>query len=445
MKSSLFYENQLPRPWEPDSEQKLFNDVLEQIELGDRLGFDGMWAVEHHFLEEYSHCSAPEVFLAAVTQRTKRMRIGHGICLASPNYNHPARVAERLATLDLLSNGRLEWGSGESASLIEMHGFGIEPEQKSAMWREGVEQTANMMVMQPYPGYEGKYFKIPTRNIVPKPAQKPHPPMWMACSRRESILRAAKQGVGALVFGFVKPEQAKLWVDEYYATIKSEECVPIGHAVNANFATLNGMLVHANHDEAIRRGLDGFKFFGYSLSHYVVYGEHYPGVTNVWEEFLKIKDSMTEVPGSGSIGSPKEVRENLKGFADAGVDQMIFIQQAGKTEHEHICESIEYFADEILPELQSGQEARERRKAEELAPYIEAALARKQRMPELMARDVRGVESIGLALERRQGADYAKTGGTYADPTRGGAIPFAKRELFKGSPQPVDEGEGNLK
>lgn len=431
MKSSLFYEHQFPRPWKAGEEERLFKDALDQLSLADELGFDGMWAVEHHFLEEYSHCSAPEVFLAAVTQRTKRMRLGHGICLTAPNYNHPARVAERLGTLDILSGGRMEWGSGESASLIEMHGFGIVPEQKTAMWREGTEQAANMMVMEPYPGYQGQHFSIPTRNIVPKPVQKPHPPMWMACSRRESILRAARHGMGALVFGFVNAEVAKGWVDEYYATIKSEECVPLGHSVNANFATLNGMMVHQNGEEAMRRGLDGFKFFGYSLSHYVVYGEHYPGITNLWDKFQGAKDAMTEIPGSDSIGTPADVRAHLKTFADAGVDQMIFIQQSGKTEHDHICEAIELFAREVMPELKEGEEKREKRKAEELAPYIEAALARKQRMPALSANEIRGVESIGLALERAKAGNYAKDGGTYADPTRGGAIPMANRELFK--------------
>ena len=431
MKSSLFYEHQLPRPWGEGAEEKLFHDALTQLELADKVGFDGMWAVEHHFLEEYSHCSAPEVFLAAVTQRTKNMRIGHGVCLGAPNYNHPARVAERLGTLDILSRGRLEWGTGESASLIEMHGFGLNPEVKTEMWREGVEQTANMMAMTPYPGFDGKYFSMATRNIVPKPVQGPNPPMWMACSRRESILRAARYGMGALVFGFVEPAQAKVWVDEYYEVIKSEECVPLGHTVNANFATLNGMMVHQSHDEAIRRALDGFKFFGYCLSYYVVYGEHFPGISNLWQQFLKVKDSITEIPGAGSIGTPDAVRKHLKGFADAGVDQMIFIQQAGNTKHEHICEAIELFSKEVIPELKEGEEMRARRKAEELAPYIEAALARKQRMPELKPAEIKGVESIGLALERKAGKDYAKEGGTYADPTRGGAIPMAKRELFK--------------
>lgn len=430
MKSSLFYEHQMPRPWEDGAEEKLFSDALEQLELADRLGFDGMWCAEHHFLEEYSHCSAPAVFLAAVSQRTKRMRIGHGVNLAQPGYNNPVHVAERVSTLDVLSHGRMEWGSGSSATLIEMHGFGLDPNLKTQMMREGFTQTANMMTMTPYPGFDGDYFSVPTRNIVPKPVQKPHPPMWMACSRRESIVEAARAGMGALVFGFCKPEQAKAWVDEYYAIIKSDQCVPLGHAVNANFATLNGMMVHQTPGEAVRRGLEGFKFFGFSLSHYVVYGEHFPGVTNLWDDFLAIQDKMVEVPGSESIGTPDEVRAHLLGFKEAGVDQMIFIQQAGKTKHEHICEAIELYAAEVMPALKEDAEERAHRKAAELAPFIEAAMDRKQRMPELAPADIRGVASIGLELERNAGRDYEKEKLTYADPTRGGAIPMAKRELF---------------
>lgn len=428
MKSSLFYEHQMPRPWNEGSEMQLFSDALDQIELADGLGYDGLWCAEHHFLEEYSHCSAPGEFLAAASQRTKRMRLGHGVNLAQPKYNNPINVAERLATLDVLSRGRLEWGSGSSASLIEMQGFGIDPALKTEMMREGFTQTANMMTMTPYPGYEGKYCSLPMRNIVPKPVQKPHPPMWMACSRRESIIEAARSGMGALVFGFCKPEQAKAWVDEYYAIIKSEECVPLGHSVNANFATLNGMMVHDTPGEAERRGLEGFQFFGFGLSHYVVYGEHFPGVTNLWEKFQAVKHKMDEIPGSESIGTTDSVREHLLGFRDAGVDQMIFIQQAGMNKHEHICEALALYAEKVMPALKEGAEEREHRKAADLAPYIEAALARRTPMSPL--EDVPGIASIGLAMERLAGKDYEKERGTYADPTRGGAIPMAKRELF---------------
>ena len=114
MRFGIFYEHQLPRPWTEGLEQKLFQDALDQVELADKLGFDNVWEVEHHFLEEYSHSSAPEIFLAACSQRTKQIRLGHGIVLMPPGYNHPARVAERIATLDLVSNGRVEWGTGRS-------------------------------------------------------------------------------------------------------------------------------------------------------------------------------------------------------------------------------------------------------------------------------------------------------------------------------------------
>src|SRR5947209_19572321 len=119
MKFGIFYEHQLPRPWTEGSEQKLFQDALSQVELADRLGFDNAWEVAHHFLEEYSHSSAPEIFLAAASQRTKNIRLGHGIVLLPPGYNPPARVAERIATLDLVSDGRVEFGTGESASRSE--------------------------------------------------------------------------------------------------------------------------------------------------------------------------------------------------------------------------------------------------------------------------------------------------------------------------------------
>ena len=120
MKFWIFYEHQLPRPWEPGAELRLFQDALDQVELADRLGIDYAWEVEHHFFEEYSHSSAPEVFLAAASQRSRRIRLGHGIVLMPPGYNPPARVAERVATLDLVSGGRVDWGTGESASRAEL-------------------------------------------------------------------------------------------------------------------------------------------------------------------------------------------------------------------------------------------------------------------------------------------------------------------------------------
>jgi len=234
----LFYEHQLPRPHAPGAEEKLLRDALEQVELADRVGLHSVWEVEHHFLEEYSHSSAPEVFLAAASQRTQRIRLGHGIVQLPPGYNHPARVAERIATLDLVSGGRVEFGTGESSSQSELGGFGIDRELKRAQWEEALDVSTRLLVEEPFTGHQGRFLSVPPRNLVPKPKQKPHPPLWVACSRRETILLAARKGSGALSFSFVEPEEARVWVDDYYALIQSEACQPAGYAVNPNVSVV---------------------------------------------------------------------------------------------------------------------------------------------------------------------------------------------------------------
>ncbi len=407
MKFGIFYEHQLPRPWGEGAELQLFQEALDQVELADRIGIDYAWEVEHHFLEEYSHSSAPEVFLAACSQRTQRIRLGHGIVLMPSGYNHPARVAERVATLDLVSNGRVEFGTGESASLAELGGFRVAVESKREEWQESVEQAANMLAMDPYPGFEGKYFSMPCRNVVPKPVQRPHPPLWVACSNRETIHVAAKLGIGALTFAFIDPEEAKKWVDDYYTILKTE-CVPIGHAINPNIAMVTGFSCHQDEVEAKRRGMDGFRFFGYALGHHYVYGEHTPGRTNIWERFEAARDNMPQEGANRGIGTPEQLRGHLRGFQEAGVDQVCFIQQGGRNKHAHICESLELFGKEVMPEFHEHEEERERRKRDELAPFLEQALARKQYLKPLADDEIPKVVALGREivqeLPKRQGA-----------------------------------------
>jgi alkanesulfonate monooxygenase SsuD/methylene tetrahydromethanopterin reductase-like flavin-dependent oxidoreductase (luciferase family) len=403
MKFGIFYEHQLPRPWDEGAELKLFQDALDQVELADRLGIDFAWEVEHHFLEEYSHSSCPEVFLAAASQRTKNIRLGHGIKLMPPNYNPPARIAEEIATLDLVSNGRVEFGTGESASRAELEGFNINPAERRAMWLETTEQVCNMMAMDPYPGYQGKYFSMPVRNVVPKPVQKPHPPLWVACSNRETIHLAAQLGIGALTFAFVDAAEAKKWVDDYYETFK-RECVPIGHTVNPNIAMVTSFSIHYDREEAFRRGFDGFKFFQFGLGHHYVFGHHKPGRTNIWANYEKVKAAMGAEQldflggGTDGIGTPEDLRQHLRKFADAGVDQTVFIQQGGKNRHEHICEALELFAAEVMPEFKEEEERRQKQKMDELAPYIEKAMQRKQWMRELTDDEIPTYAAYGAMI-----------------------------------------------
>jgi alkanesulfonate monooxygenase SsuD/methylene tetrahydromethanopterin reductase-like flavin-dependent oxidoreductase (luciferase family) len=394
MKFGIFYEHQIPRPWNPGDEHRLFKEALDQVELADKLGIDYAWEVEHHFLEEYSHSSAPEVFLAACSQRTKSIRLGHGITLMPPGYNHPARVAERIATLDLVSDGRVEWGTGESSSRIELEGYGVGYMQKREAWEEAVRETSRMLAMSPYPGFEGKYFSMPERNVVPKPLQSPHPPLWVACSNRDTIKLAARLGIGALTFAFIDPKDAKYWVDEYYETFKNE-CTPIGRAVNPNIAMVTGFMCHEDSATAVAQGLEGFKFFGYALAHYYITGTHTPGVTNIWEEFKKAPP-FPALP-TGGIGNPDEVRANLERFEEVGVDQVVFIQQGGNNKHADICASLELFAQKVQPEFKARHEAAAKKKAAELAPYIEKAMAK---IPPLERHEPQPLESYPVLMSR---------------------------------------------
>jgi alkanesulfonate monooxygenase SsuD/methylene tetrahydromethanopterin reductase-like flavin-dependent oxidoreductase (luciferase family) len=400
MKFGIFYELQLPKPWGPDDERQLVQDALVQVELADRLGIDYAWAVEHHFLEEYSHCSASEVFLAAAAARTRRIRLGHGIRQVIANYNHPARTAEAIAMLDLVSNGRAELGIGEGATRLELGGFSIPAKEKRAMALEAAEQIANMLVMTPYPGFEGRSFKMPCRNVLPKPTQQPHPPMWMACTNRDTIKVAASNGLGALAFSFIDEAEARTWSRIYYDIIKSDQCVPLGHSVNANIAMVSAFSLHADAAEAVRRGQEGFEFFRYAISA-LVSKDTVPGRSRLFEQFAAERDSgalaatasgaeslASAFQCSGGIGTPAEFREHVRSFETAGIDQIILLQQAGRNKHVHICESLELLAREVLGEFAAKSAARERRKAEELAPFIEKALARKQRLPELADADI---------------------------------------------------------
>jgi len=397
MKFGLFYEHQLPKPWGEGAEHRLYHEALEQVVLADSLGYDYAWEVEHHFLDEYSHSSAPEVFLAAAAASTKRIRLGHGIRQVIANYNHPARTAECVATLDLISSGRVDFGIGEGATRLELGGFGIPAKQKRAMSLEAAEQIANMMVMDPYPGFEGESFSMPCRNVLPKPFQKPHPPMWIACTNRETIKLAASLGLGALAFSFVDPDEAKSWVTTYYDIIKSDACVPLGHSVNPNIAMVTGFSVHEDRAEAIRRGQESFEFFGYALNALVAQ-DTVPGRTNMWGDFQALRGGRTSeqidaalAAGdsyASAIGTPDDARRHLLAFEEVGVDQVIFMQQAGKNPHANICESLEVFAKTILPEFHARRPAIAERKARELAPYIDAALARKQYMRPLDDADI---------------------------------------------------------
>jgi alkanesulfonate monooxygenase SsuD/methylene tetrahydromethanopterin reductase-like flavin-dependent oxidoreductase (luciferase family) len=415
MKFAVHYELQLPTPWGEGEENRIFREALDHIQLADRLGFDNAWAVEHHFTDDHSLSSSPSTWLSAAAALTRNIRIGHGIACMPPNFVHPARLAAHIATLDQISNGRVEFGTGESASRMELEGFGVDHATKREAWEEAVREVCNMLAMTPYPGFDGRFFSMPCRNLVPKSYQKPHPPLWVA--GKPDL--AARHGMGCLGFNAMSGEQAKNAVDLYYGTF-AEQAVPIGHAVNPNIAILSMMHVHRDADVANKRA-EHLKYFAYSVSEIYLQGELKPGRQRGWEAFEKIRDSIPQMGGdhpTSAIGSVEMVREHMRVMEAAGVDQVLLLHQGGKLPHEQNCESLELFAKEVIPEFADRHEARERAKMERLAPAIEAAMNRKQWPRALGDDEIPVIRPYGSASFIPTEQDFAEPAGV-TDDTRG--------------------------
>ncbi|MWA03188.1 LLM class flavin-dependent oxidoreductase [Actinomadura sp. LD22] len=252
MDFGLFYEVQVASPFKHrDRERQAFHDVMDQAVHAEQAGFESFWTVEHHFQPGFSHSSAPEVLYGAISQRTSALRIGHGVALLPYPYNHPVRVAERAATLDILSNGRVELGTGKSITLTELGGFGIPYDETSAMWQEALEVITAIWKSETGTfSHSGKYFDIPERTVVPMPVQDPHPPIWSACTSLKSHVEAGEKGLGLLTFTvLVRPEEVGRRVRAYREAVARAE--PMGAAVNDKAATFT--LVHcADTDEQAR-------------------------------------------------------------------------------------------------------------------------------------------------------------------------------------------------
>ncbi len=369
MKFGIFYELQLPRPWTEDGDYQLIQDALDQLELADKLGYDFAWEVEHHFLEEYSHSSAPEVFLSAASQRTSRIRLAHGIVQLTTN--HPARVAERISTLDLVSNGRVEFGIGEGSSVTELHPFERRFRDKRDVWEDAVRAVMPMFTRDNWE-YHGKYFDFPARNVLPKPRQKPHPPLWVACSQLDTIQMAGRRGMGALGFQFVSADAAEAWVNAYYNAYVHELDKLCDYQTNPNIAVVSGFMC-CDTDEEAQRKADGWTFFQFALRFYNSHGPVEPGSVSLWDEYQKWRDTPAgqKQRRTGLIGSPDTIRDKLRKFEKSNVDQVILLNQAGKNKHRDICDSLELFAREVMPEFHGREPEHQEWKRAVLAKEIE--------------------------------------------------------------------------
>jgi alkanesulfonate monooxygenase SsuD/methylene tetrahydromethanopterin reductase-like flavin-dependent oxidoreductase (luciferase family) len=341
--------------------KRVFQECLEQVKLADSLGYRTVWFTEHHFLERFSYSSAPEVWLAYLAANTKSIRLGHGIVLLPFRINHPLRVAERIATLDLISDGRVEFGGGRAISESELSAFDVDPDATRPQWEEALRMLPEMWTQETF-SWESETLPIPERAVIPKPVQKPHPPMSVACTQPASIEFAGSHGLGVLGFG-IGQGQSNDYVTLYREKIKEAHKDPIGKFVNNRFALFVTALCAETDEEAIR--LRGDDMRAYSEQVRQLFAPWIDGkAPTTYEWFMKysaqnyetFKNTRMEdivAAGGAAIGSPETCVKVLQHLADAGVDEVMLFMQSYTTPHDKIMRSIELFAKEVMPKVKA--------------------------------------------------------------------------------------------
>jgi alkanesulfonate monooxygenase SsuD/methylene tetrahydromethanopterin reductase-like flavin-dependent oxidoreductase (luciferase family) len=360
-----------------EEEHRTLLETVEQVEALERFGFDNVWAVEHTALTQYAHMSAPETFLAFVAARTKRIGIGHGVVCLMPNMNHPIKVAERIAMLDVLSGGRVQFGVGKGGSQQEAGAFGYELAELQPIIDEAMYLIPKILA-DGHVEHSGKFINIPSRPIHPSPVQTPHPPMYMATTRPDSLKMAGSRGLGALVMGFGGPddiaEKSRVY-REAWNNRKPEDQVgfrPIQH-----LAALCPTIVSRERDLARRVGLRGQRFFAEALAHWyqglpkpTAYDldaeEHLAALKQLEQEkFAMIgEDKIALHTNHGyfeevkdAYGTPEDCIAYVQRLFDAGADEILFLSQMGGIPHERIMETIELIGTEVIPHFRAKQTA----------------------------------------------------------------------------------------
>lgn len=386
MKFSLIYEAQLTDTSRA-SEYQMFQDMVEQVQLAEEMGFDTVWAVEHHCLTQYAHMSSSETFLAFIAGKTERIGIGHGVVCLPPKMNHPVKVAERIGMLDILSKGRVHFGIGKGGTQTEAGAFGYD----LADLTEGVEEATYLiprLMTEQFSEHHGKHVTIPGRSVWPKPYQDPHPPMYMACSREDSLKIAGSRGIGALVMGFSGPDEIarkNIIYREAFRDRKVEE--QVGFRPTEHLAALCPAIVLDDREEARRVGLRGQRFFIEAIEHFYAGGPA-PVVDDLSaeEQLAAIKDhrdkmishlgeEKIEITAAqladldaaqygvelDSYGTVENCIRYVQRLIDAGADEILFLNQMGTVPHWAIMETIRNIGTHVIPRLrdQNKQRAKE--------------------------------------------------------------------------------------
>jgi alkanesulfonate monooxygenase SsuD/methylene tetrahydromethanopterin reductase-like flavin-dependent oxidoreductase (luciferase family) len=369
MKFGIFFELSVPRPFTRAHENETIFNALEQAKLADELGFDRVWVVEHHFLEEYSHSSAPEQFLSAAAMITKDIRLCHGALVCVPGVNHPIRMAERTAFLDHLCKGRLEVGTARSSTWTELGGFGVSPDITKASWDEYLRVLPEMWTKDRF-SWEGQTFSMPERNVLPKPFQDPHPPLWVAVTTPGTEQDAARRGIGALGVASASFKAQEETVRRYHDAIRT--CEPVGKFVNEEVSAMNFLFCHEDRKYATKTGLDMLGTFGVLNTHQLWNREAYPSpsyktLSNLAPgkgdsaARLRVGDNPGEdkpAPEGVCIGSPDDIIKAIKTWETTGVDSINFmVNCVERIPQQQVLDSMRLFAKEVMPAFKSQKEA----------------------------------------------------------------------------------------
>lgn len=373
MKFSIIYEAQMVDTSRA-AEARNFHEMIEQSMLAEKMGFDTVWAVEHTALTQYAHMSAPETFLAFLAGKTTTLGIGHGVVCLPPAMNHPVKVAERIATLDILSKGRVHFGVGKGGTQQEAGTFGYDLTTLTPMIDESMYLIPKIMVQDEIE-HDGEFVKIPRRPIHPKPYQDPHPPMYMACTRAEALVTAGSRGLGGLVLGFAGPEDIAKKNEIYREAFRNRKPEDqVGFRPTEHLAALCPAVVLDDRDKARRFGLRGQRFFVESLGHWYQGGPK-PTIEDLsadeQEAILQkekeaviayLSEEKIEVGGHhtnsyevapDAYGTPEDCIRHVTKLFEAGADEILFLFQMGGIPHEIIMETIRNIGEKVIPHFRN--------------------------------------------------------------------------------------------
>jgi alkanesulfonate monooxygenase SsuD/methylene tetrahydromethanopterin reductase-like flavin-dependent oxidoreductase (luciferase family) len=365
MKLDLLYEIDVPKPWskphpwgQREAERLAFHEAIEQIVLADKLGFHTTWHVEHHFREGRSHCPSPEVVLGALSQVTENIRLGFGVTLMPHGFGPPMRVAEKVATVDVLSKGRVEWGTGRSTPM-EQIAFGVDIKNSKDQAREAIEAVVGMWESE-YFEFHGTYLDFPRRMVTPKPWQDPHPPGWMAATSPDSAKLVGEYGLGLLSFAIMQPlDVLKSRIDDY--RLASQNAKPITRIHNNRVAAYT--LVHCAESMAQceANGIwDSVWWWYQNLAEFTLEWEFAHFSQEEKDRIFpllqkhqagKFKPQAFNDYNMIIVGDPDQCLEKMIGFEEIGVDQLLCYVQFGHLSHEAVMKTIELIGTQVLPEL----------------------------------------------------------------------------------------------